>query len=54
MMCQTENRFFVPYLINKVCSLFCTLAHKYTIVLSDNVDGGDDLDLIVTTMSGQG
>lgn len=25
---------------------------RYTMVLADNVDGGDDLDLIVTTMNG--
>lgn len=30
----------------------CTLAGRYTMVLADNVDGGDDLDLIVTTMNG--
>ncbi|KAL3536485.1 hypothetical protein ACH5RR_004946 [Cinchona calisaya] len=26
--------------------------HEYSMVLADNVDGGDDLDLIVTTMNG--
>ena len=30
----------------------CTLTGRYTMVLADNVDGGDDLDLIVTTMNG--
>lgn len=25
---------------------------RYSMVLADNVDGGDDLDLIVTTMNG--
>ncbi|RRT82160.1 hypothetical protein B296_00000974 [Ensete ventricosum] len=30
----------------------CSCIHRYTMVLADNVDGGDDLDLVVTTMNG--
>ena len=26
--------------------------YRYSMVLADNVDGGDDLDLIVSTMNG--
>lgn len=33
--------FFIHYLVD-----------RYSMVLADNVDGGDDLDLIVTTMNG--
>lgn len=29
-----------------------TLYDRYSMVLADNVDGGDDLDLIVSTMNG--
>lgn len=29
-----------------------SLHDRYSMVLADNVDGGDDLDLIVTTMNG--
>lgn len=28
------------------------LCYRYSMVLADNVDGGDDLDLIVSTMNG--
>ena len=31
---------------------FFFLNYRYSMVLADNVDGGDDLDLIVTTMNG--
>lgn len=27
-------------------------SYRYSMVLADNVDGGDDLDLIVSTMNG--
>lgn len=31
----------------------CASLHdRYSMVLAENVDGGDDLDLIVTTMNG--
>ena len=30
----------------------CHSFYSYSMVLADNVDGGDDLDLIVTTMNG--
>jgi hypothetical protein len=36
--------------INKVCSLICTLTHKYTMVLSDNVDGGEILILLLLVL----
>ena len=46
----------VPYLSQ--CSfmflylIFGPFLDRYSMVLADNVDGGDDLDLIVTTMNG--
>lgn len=33
-------------------SIHASLHDRYSMVLADNVDGGDDLDLIVTTMNG--
>ena len=44
--------------ISRICFLFyflevmCHFFYRYSMVLADNVDGGDDLDLIVTTMNG--
>lgn len=33
-------------------SKWVSLHDRYSMVLAENVDGGDDLDLIVTTMNG--
>ena len=35
-----------------MCSDNGSVSCRYTAVLADNIDGGDDLDLIVTTMNG--
>lgn len=40
---------FYPNFVN---ANSCFIIRRYTMVLADNVDGGDDLDLIVTTMNG--
>jgi len=37
------------FLLSQTWVNFC---YRYSMVLADNVDGGDDLDLIVTTMNG--
>ena len=39
---------FLSYFLEVMCHSF----YSYSMVLADNVDGGDDLDLIVTTMNG--
>jgi hypothetical protein len=46
----SEDR--VLYLHKRNGSHCCTSTYRYTMALADNVDGGDDLDLIVTTMNG--
>jgi hypothetical protein len=53
-ICLYPFKFLLFNLFIALCDLSksCLSLLRYSMVLADNVDGGDDLDLIVSTMNG--
>lgn len=49
--CRKQIYFFLLSLHHEF-TIYAFFLYRYSMVLADNVDGGDDLDLIVSTMNG--